>query len=300
MASMPADGTPASSPRTRIRLRPTAAGLWMLAAVVALLLVAVNYGNNLVYATAFLLLAAWLQSAWSARRQLQGLRVRALPPREVACGGTLRIEIAAEAADARARKALLLTLEGVEGEAVDVMQAGAATFGIDVLALRRGVHRPAGLELASRWPFGWWRAALAVASAPCVVHPRPDGALPLPDASPVRALRAEGADAFADLRAYRAGDAPARIDWRAWARREELLTRRFDGERGAATRRLRWDDARGDAEARLSQLARWVLDADAHGDEYALELPGASLAPARGAEHRAACLRALASAEPAP
>ena len=47
-------------------------------------------------------------------------------------------------------------------------------------------------------------------------------------------------------------------------------------------------------EQRIERLARWVLDADREGRRYALMLPGETLSPAHGAEHRHACLRALA------
>ena len=47
-------------------------------------------------------------------------------------------------------------------------------------------------------------------------------------------------------------------------------------------------------EARLEQLARWVVDAEERGDRYGLELPGVHIAPDRGAEHRHRCLAALA------
>jgi uncharacterized protein (DUF58 family) len=49
-----------------------------------------------------------------------------------------------------------------------------------------------------------------------------------------------------------------------------------------------------DVEARLSQLARWVVDADSRGERYALELPGTSIAADRGPEQRQRCLAALA------
>ena len=49
-----------------------------------------------------------------------------------------------------------------------------------------------------------------------------------------------------------------------------------------------------DQESRLSQLARWVVDAEAHGERYGLVLPGLRLAPDRGPEHRHRCLAALA------
>src|SRR5256885_10961236 len=46
--------------------------------------------------------------------------------------------------------------------------------------------------------------------------------------------------------------------------------------------------------ARLSQLARWVIEAEAHGERYGVALPGVLLPPDRGPEHRHRCLAALA------
>ena len=48
-------------------------------------------------------------------------------------------------------------------------------------------------------------------------------------------------------------------------------------------------------EARLSRLARWVLDADSAGVRYELALPGTRIATDLGPAHRARCLEALAT-----
>ena len=56
----------------------------------------------------------------------------------------------------------------------------------------------------------------------------------------------------------------------------------------AEQRRLR------DAEARIARLARWSLEAAAANLAFRLDLPHASLGPARGGEHLHACLRELA------
>ncbi len=63
----------------------------------------------------------------------------------------------------------------------------------------------------------------------------------------------------------------------------------------ALTRSLDWDALGGlDAEARLSQLTRWVLDFHADGEAYALTLPKRKIAFGQGAAHRDHCLEALA------
>jgi uncharacterized protein (DUF58 family) len=79
---------------------------------------------------------------------------------------------------------------------------------------------------------------------------------------------------------------------------DALLTKEFDGgERGEL--RLDWHrlPAQLDAEAKISRLTRWVLDADAAGARWALVLPGLQLELDGGADHRERCLEALATLE---
>ncbi len=47
-------------------------------------------------------------------------------------------------------------------------------------------------------------------------------------------------------------------------------------------------------EERLSQLCRWVLDAEAAGIRYGFKIPGLNLPASLGAAHAAQCLQALA------
>jgi uncharacterized protein (DUF58 family) len=56
-----------------------------------------------------------------------------------------------------------------------------------------------------------------------------------------------------------------------------------------------WDSLAGlDAEARLSQLCRWVLDAHERREAFGLRLPGLSIPPNIGTAHRQHCLNSLA------
>ena len=47
-----------------------------------------------------------------------------------------------------------------------------------------------------------------------------------------------------------------------------------------------------DTEARLSQLCRWVVEADANGLRYGLAIPGVDIPPDSGDGHRERCLEA--------
>jgi uncharacterized protein (DUF58 family) len=80
------------------------------------------------------------------------------------------------------------------------------------------------------------------------------------------------------------------------ARGGEAAVRSYSGA-ASQPEWLDWSALAGMAtEARLSQLCRWVLDTEAgYPRPYGLRLPGVEISPARGAQHRARCLRALAS-----
>ena len=54
----------------------------------------------------------------------------------------------------------------------------------------------------------------------------------------------------------------------------------------------------GDVERRLSQLSRWVIDAERENCLYGLRLPGVELAPSRGSAQFDRCLEALALFKP--
>ena len=49
-----------------------------------------------------------------------------------------------------------------------------------------------------------------------------------------------------------------------------------------------------DLEHKISRLTRWVLDANEQRLKYALRVPGTTIGPASGEEHRHQCLKTLA------
>jgi uncharacterized protein (DUF58 family) len=124
--------------------------------------------------------------------------------------------------------------------------------------------------------------------------------VPLP---PLQAGGAEGGgpgvghDDFAGLRPYHPGDSPRHIAWKTAAREQVLLTKQFSGY-APAQLVMSLDSAAGLAslEEKISRLTRWVLEADAAGIVYGLELPNATIDPATGTAHRERCLHALALA----
>jgi uncharacterized protein (DUF58 family) len=160
--------------------------------------------------------------------------------------------------------------------------------------------RPGRFTLFTQFPLGLCHAwAYAELDMQCIVYPRPEaGRVALPqfesrDGTGV--THGAGQEDFAGLRSYHPGDSPRHIAWKAAARGDALLTKQFSG-RAATELWLDWTatPATLTDEARLSRLARWVIDAHTGALSFGLRLPGTTLPPAPGDAQRERCLQALA------
>ncbi|HEX9390994.1 MAG TPA: DUF58 domain-containing protein [Usitatibacteraceae bacterium] len=181
----------------------------------------------------------------------------------------------------------------------DIATHAATTFRIPMAAERRGYLVCGRLEIFTEYPVGLFHAWSYVDfGASCLVYPRPDaGGGPLPLDARARGegnVPIVGDEEFQSLRAYRAGDTPRQIAWKALAREQGLLVKEF-GSTASADFWLDFDALPGlDTEQRLSRLTFWVLEAERMQQPYGLRLPAQSIRPSIGAQHREQCLKALA------
>ena len=87
------------------------------------------------------------------------------------------------------------------------------------------------------------------------------------------------------------------IHWKTAAKDQGLYTKQFGGDRSDEM----WLDWRRlqhlEKEDRISQLTRWVIDAEQAGMNYGLWIPGGQIGPNHGDAHKHNCLRALALIE---
>ncbi len=287
--------------RRGLYILPTRSGWLSGAALVAMLAAAINYHNNLAFLLAFLLGAVVLVSMFYTHRNLLGLELYAGRAEPVFAGQTARVELWLRNPGRRPRLGVCVCLDRREVARADVPAGGETRVQVPVPARRRGRLPPVSVTLATDYPLGLlfsWSRRLDLRPRG-LVYPAPRGERPLPAPEPDRrryqseGRQAEGDD-FLGLRAYREGDPPRHIHWKAVARGQPPLTKEFGGA-GRDRLWLDWERLAGpDPEARLSQLARWVVEADRAGLCYGLRLPGLELAPERGPHQARACLEALA------
>lgn len=287
--------------RRRIYILPTAAGLLFAGTLIIMLLGAINYDNSLAYALTFLIGSLMPVAILHTYRNLADLEVTTAPPRPVFVGHEMLFPVTLDNRGQAAKYAVdLRRLGSRQVVTTDPAEDSLHTIELPVTAERRGIMQLGRVRIASSFPLGLFRTWSNFPSEQTgIVYPRPAGSLPLPlpaDYMGEDSLgRLSGNEDFVGFRNYHPGDSLRSVDWKAVARGQELLVKRFSGS-GSRQIDLNWDMTRslGHTEARLSQMCRWVLEAERLGQRYRLRLPGTELPLGQGPQHRHACLLALA------
>jgi uncharacterized protein (DUF58 family) len=284
----------------RVFILPTGHGVIFAGVLLLMLTGSINYNLSLGFVLTFLLAALQVNAMIYTFRNLANLRVSGGRVRPVYAGDTARFTVNLENRGDAERYSIGLTHDGKTAEFTDLAARAAAAVQTGVPAPRRGILRPGRLTLFTRYPLGLYHAwAYLQLDMHCIVYPRPaPPGVPLPPAlssAGEGSERGQGQEDFAGLRQYHRGDSPRHIAWKVAARDQGLFTKQFAG-RADTELWLAWDHLphRLGSEEKLSQLARWVLDAHAAGLSFGLRLPGKTVEMATGDVQRDECLEALA------
>lgn len=292
--------------RRRVYILPTRFGLLFAVVLGVMLIGSINYVNSLGYLLTFVLAGLGLVGMVATYRNLLNLSVSfgKLPP--VFAGDAAQPQVLVDNRAAAARYAVTLQAGDGPVRAVDIEADRRQAVGLDQPTTRRGYRQVGLLRIETRFPLGLFRAWSPVnLHGGYLVYPRPAVTpRPLPGGEAWRAStqgeHGHGAEDFAGLRGYHPGDSLRHVHWKAVAREQELLTKQFTGDRHEELW-LDWHVTQEQGtEARLSRLARWVLDAEYAGLRYGLRLPDAQLPPGHGPAHQARALKLLALHGQAP
>jgi uncharacterized protein (DUF58 family) len=295
----PAEASAATSAR-RIYILPTRSGVGYALVLLATLIGALNYQNNLALFLSFLMISASLVSMHQCWFALLGLRLEARDGVPVFPGQTARFPLVITDDKGQARYGLCIEDTPTPPPAAPVLAAkGHLDVDVGRVAERRGRLALGAVTLATRYPFGLFRAWTRVPLRAAVdVYPKPAARAPAPPALPAFVHHGSGdmgtgADDFVGLRPYREGDSPRQLDWKALARERGLVVKQFGGDQAARVW-IDWDHTSGSDESRLGIMARQVLDAEEQNLTFGLRLPGVEIEHGRGDGHKHRCLSAMA------
>ena len=317
----------------RLFIIPTTQGFTLAIVLVLMLLGDINYSLSLGYVLTFLLTMMAVMSMLHAFRNLAHLEISPGRANPVFCGETAQFLLYFRNRSKLPRYQLCLresngdgipTKEQISSDirngktighiaafrqwrrrnsdrhivCFDVPAEEDSVIVFPINAIKRGWLQTGRLTLYTEFPLGLFYAwSYLHFDTRCLIYPRPlsDAPLPSGDSPGGTGKRSiAGDDDFSGLRTYVAGDALPRISWKAYARERGLQVKQFTTPVGEELW-LDFSDAPDRTEEeKLSRMARWVLDAEAHGLRYGLRLPGDELPPNNGTAQRDECLRRIA------
>ncbi|HEV2703285.1 MAG TPA: DUF58 domain-containing protein [Steroidobacteraceae bacterium] len=296
-----ADHLPITLHRRRIYILPTRTGMAFGALLGLMLIAGLNYANSLALLMTFLLAGLALVAMHGCHRNLLGLNVTELSSQDSFAGTAATLQLRFTNSAAQPRIGLEVALDG-RAQPPTMCSApprGEVVVKLQIATPRRGLMPVGRLRLMTTWPYGLFRAWTWMhVTHEVTVYPRPGGQRPLPRAAGARGggapRESAEADEWANLRAFRDGDSPRQVAWKAYARGAPLLVKEYTAS-GSTERLFDFAALAGlDTEQRLSQLARWILTSAADGERFSLKLPQSSIELDQGQLHRQRCLRALA------
>jgi uncharacterized protein (DUF58 family) len=298
---------------------------------------AVNYTNNLVYAILYLVGSLSFVSLFHTWRNLSALRVEHIRIQPAFAGEDVRVEVhlrnvsthmiyglffARHGEDVAGpqrpwslrhplglaeifRSRRVAPLRTADGRGVRIAPGDTYAAEVAFASERRGLYRFDSLLVRTYYPFGlFWASFRLPVGAEYFVYPKPVGSGAWPALRPGGDAGApssqKAGDDFAGVRAYMPGESLRHVDWKAFARGRPLAVKQFTGGGGNEL----WLDAaemnRLPLEARLSQLALWIVNAEKEEIPYALKLGRTTLPLGIGPAQSRRALEALAVAGVGP
>lgn len=286
--------------RRHIYILPTKFGLLYGMVLFGLLIGSINYSLSLGFAMTFLLTGLGSISMLHSWRNLVNLKISMHKAHPVFAGEAAIFEITVADESNRARYCIEAKFAEQQSDTQNINALGESIFKLALPSSKRGWLKAPRVGFSTEFPVSFFHVwAYAEIDSQCLIYPAPSAhSLAIPSAHESGAsgnLRnPQGDDDFAGHRNYQFGDSPKRVDWKASSREQGLLTKQFQGE-AISTLWLDWDATIGDnPEQRISQLTRWVLDAENNRLQYGLRIPGLQISPNGGDAHYHQCLSALA------
>ncbi|RRQ20293.1 DUF58 domain-containing protein [Guyparkeria sp. SCN-R1] len=260
-----------------LQIRPRRFGLGLAVITVAMLLAAINYGNNLIFLIAFMMIALMINSAWQGWRALSAVQARVIPPGMRPAGepGSLSVEFTSQATLPPLR-----VDAGLEETAAHtaLCPPGATIVAITLPGEPRGYLPLPEMTLETPYPLGLWTVRRGF--SPGIgqwVHPAPIEGID-------RAQRTEN-DQSGDqaslegdptrLRSYHPGDPIRHVVFRHYAKTGQLLTRHPEADSERPDPELvDYEAFAGPRETRLSAMTARLMDLNRDQRPWVLRLPG--------------------------
>jgi len=290
--------------RKNLFIFPSVSGFFLVMVIAVLWLLGTNYQNNLILALAFLLTSIFVVCILHTHRNLSDIRIEYAGSTPTFAGDEVEFIFVLNTRLKKTVENLEVGWQGGYDRVVniDIVGGDALKVKIPQPATLRGWQSPGRLLIQSYFPLGILRCWTWLSwDVRALIYPEPV-ASPIPAMSQVDAdgdglHPIPGGEDYSGVRHYRAGDSLKHIAWKAYAQGKGLYSKEFSQN---ASKEL-WLDFYevpvSGIEAKLSALCYWALQLSQNDEDFGLKIPGKTIAPGRGENHRRQVLEALAMCE---
>ncbi|WP_413586607.1 DUF58 domain-containing protein [Bdellovibrio sp. HCB274] len=285
------------SKKSRTYILPTGFGMAFGLMGLVLFFMAVGYANNLIYIFFFFLISIAVTGMVVTNRNVDAVHFDKVLSGDIFAEepGRVRVQVSNKSNSTSYEIQVVFNRKDKDSATTMVEADDEAVFSIPWLAAKRGVQILPALRIQGAYPFGLLQAWKQIKNPGTVlVYPARTGIMEFPLGSGADSV-AESLGLFLNHKIYQSGDPVRRIDWKASARRNEVLIKKFEEPEKPALN-FSWEQTEflSDAEARLSQLALWIDQAEVQNYVYSLHMGAIQTASGKGREHWRRCLEILA------
>ena len=244
-----------------------------------MLVMAIGYGNNILYFFVFLLVAMGLSTTWLTNKNVERVRIKNLEVES--CFAHEKNILLVRVENLTPKKTNLWDIEFIgesENQMVNEIES-QADVSIQWTPEVRGYIQFPRIRIQSRFPFKLARAwKYYDVARNFLVYPERKGNLDLmaligQQANRDEAFKLENEGLFRDHRDFQNSDSPARIDWKQSIKHQKHLLKNYErsGDRKLI---IDWDMTKnsGGFENRVSQLALWVDVCHRQNELYSLRI----------------------------
>lgn len=292
--------------RHRLYILPTSHGVVFFLVLLLILLGAINYENSLGFMLSFLLSSLGFLGMIYTHQNINKLIVSVGRAESVFVGQEILFPLTIKQLVPSIQPNIQLHSQNNQNTEPHIIHThlidtNTTECKLPVIAMHRGYAQIGRIKIFSEYPLGLFHAwSWLNLDSRCLVFPAPDPhhyPLSLKGDNATGDINSDkhGVDDFSGIREYQPGDAANHMAWKSIAKTGELQTKLFNSETSREIS-ISWSDTSEtlDIEKRLSILCRMVLDADELSLLYGLNIPGITITPAIGLQHKHRCLKALA------
>lgn len=288
--------------RRQLYILPTRIGWYYALILIALFGIAIKFDNQAAFMMLFILIAVALVAMVYTHNNVIGISLSAQPSKSVFLGEPAIFPVSMSNTSRKERHAVWLICAGFH-RLTALRPADVETVDLKLPTTQRGYLNCDPINISSQFPIGvffcWTKRFIS--EQRCLVYPQPLNLVPFPEdgsnegkQQAVANVRV-GAEDFAGMKNYQAGDRLRDIHWPSLAKTNKLVSIQYENQTNSSVN-ISWFSLpdKMNIEDRLSQLCYWVIEAEKSDIRYQLEMPNHTIEFDKGLTHYHECLRVLA------